>query len=562
MKRRRLNRNELEVRYSNGERDFRGADLCGEDFSEMDLSEIDLRGSALDRTRWIGAALRHAKFTRASLRWSDFASADLSGADFSYAILSEAHLRLATLLRANFSFARCTWAVFFSANLSLVDMTGADLRCSDLRAASFEHAIFSGASLDNALLDAPNATNDDTIASLMARRDAATHAIVEQACGLILSKHQEGASSHAAKRSARPFDDAALFNAASAFGDVLSDGAAPTPRDPSELVSPMEVKASAGAMAGGDPQTARVEPAAENKNKNIAGAEDVASAVDHLADETGEADEDAEDGVLQNAQSAAEIAQSRLSSLQRRFLQLENDYDNALNQLDEAERGRESFEKSARQMIARNERAQEIFDAEKKKLVGNYGALKQMIGFKDEKISALSAEVERLKPIEEITSEQLRSLEVGNQTLREEKHEFLVQLEDTKRQFVFAELRAEKAEAYLKEALGEAQKWQEIAEKQNREIDGLERAIAKLEASEFADNQELLGRLRRQNFAMKEHLSKANEVFAQKNEEISSLKLMLRRSGQDKTQLDLLTEEVAALKREKVSLLARLSERG
>jgi len=92
-----MTREELKIRYANGERNFKGLDLRNLDLRSLDLRGINLSG--------------------ANLSWTHLAGADLSGADLSRSWLLRANLTGADLTGARLDNTRLVWA----------DLTGADL---------------------------------------------------------------------------------------------------------------------------------------------------------------------------------------------------------------------------------------------------------------------------------------------------------------------------------------------------------------------------------------------------------------------------------------------------
>ena len=109
---------ELVGKYKNGERDFRGADLCGADLSRADLRGADLRGADLRGAHLSNANLSGADLRGADLSWAHLSNANLSGADLGNANLSGAHLSNANLSGADLGNANLSGADLGNANLS------------------------------------------------------------------------------------------------------------------------------------------------------------------------------------------------------------------------------------------------------------------------------------------------------------------------------------------------------------------------------------------------------------------------------------------------------------
>jgi hypothetical protein len=89
---------ELIEKYKNGQRDFRGVCLSGENLAWATLTQIDLRTSNLQEANLSGANLCGANLNeKTNLAFANFSRADLSGADLRDANLIGASLDSATL---------------------------------------------------------------------------------------------------------------------------------------------------------------------------------------------------------------------------------------------------------------------------------------------------------------------------------------------------------------------------------------------------------------------------------------------------------------------------------
>jgi hypothetical protein len=89
---------ELIEKYKNGQRDFRGVCLSGENLAWATLTQIDLRASNLQEANLSGANLCGANLSeKTNLAFANFSRADLSGADLRDANLIGASLDSATL---------------------------------------------------------------------------------------------------------------------------------------------------------------------------------------------------------------------------------------------------------------------------------------------------------------------------------------------------------------------------------------------------------------------------------------------------------------------------------
>ncbi|WP_297073258.1 pentapeptide repeat-containing protein [Thermococcus sp.] len=130
-----------------GGKDFRKANLEGEDLEEAYLSEADLREANLSGANLTRADLGDANLSKANLSWAvlyeadlsgaraeraDFTSADLRRADLSGASLIGADLSLTNLSGANLTRADLRGTELYGANLDGVSLVGADLRGSKL----------------------------------------------------------------------------------------------------------------------------------------------------------------------------------------------------------------------------------------------------------------------------------------------------------------------------------------------------------------------------------------------------------------------------------------------
>lgn len=91
-------REELLLRYANGERSFPETDLC-----EADLSGVTLAGASFERLSWFfdcnfdGANLRETSFRECNVKCASFRQADLTGASFELAAIESADFEGAKL---------------------------------------------------------------------------------------------------------------------------------------------------------------------------------------------------------------------------------------------------------------------------------------------------------------------------------------------------------------------------------------------------------------------------------------------------------------------------------
>jgi Pentapeptide repeats (8 copies) len=91
-----MQRNTLQERYEQGDRNFQKADLSGIDLSGLDLREADFRGADLYGTQLMNSLLCRADFSEgtnlgyAKLQGADLSEANLSGANLEGAGLEEA----------------------------------------------------------------------------------------------------------------------------------------------------------------------------------------------------------------------------------------------------------------------------------------------------------------------------------------------------------------------------------------------------------------------------------------------------------------------------------------
>jgi Pentapeptide repeats (8 copies) len=88
-----MQRNTLQARYEQGDRNFQKADLSGVDLSGLDLREADFRGADLYGTQLMDSLLCRADFSEgANLEHANLQGADLSEANLSGASLDKASL--------------------------------------------------------------------------------------------------------------------------------------------------------------------------------------------------------------------------------------------------------------------------------------------------------------------------------------------------------------------------------------------------------------------------------------------------------------------------------------
>jgi hypothetical protein len=96
-----MQRNTLQERYEQGDRNFQGAQLSGIDLSRLDLREADFRGADLYGTKLMDSLLCRADFSDgANLEYANLQGADLSDANLSGANLAGATLEGAIAQRA------------------------------------------------------------------------------------------------------------------------------------------------------------------------------------------------------------------------------------------------------------------------------------------------------------------------------------------------------------------------------------------------------------------------------------------------------------------------------
>src|SRR5260221_332178 len=116
--------------------DLHGADLSGDDLSQVNLSDVDLTDTHLSDVNLTRADLRGTNLTRADLRGTHMLTgADLTGADLTEADLRGAHLidedwRKVTLQGANLSGAFLNGAFLDGTNLQDANLQDADLRAA------------------------------------------------------------------------------------------------------------------------------------------------------------------------------------------------------------------------------------------------------------------------------------------------------------------------------------------------------------------------------------------------------------------------------------------------
>ena len=88
-----MQRQSVQERYQQGDRNFQNADLSGVDLSGLDLRESDFRGADLYGTQFMDSLLCRADFKEgANLEHANFTGADLSEADLRGATLDGAQL--------------------------------------------------------------------------------------------------------------------------------------------------------------------------------------------------------------------------------------------------------------------------------------------------------------------------------------------------------------------------------------------------------------------------------------------------------------------------------------
>lgn len=156
-------RDELEKRYKEGERDFRGVRMPGADLSGIELAGADLSGANFRGASFREAVLDGAVFNRAILEGVDFQEAQLGRSDFRHARLSRANLFGAYLVDANFA----------KAHLSNANMVGARLHGSDLSG-----AFMSGVNLNWAYLTGANLTGAKLTGACLKRTDLTKAALI------------------------------------------------------------------------------------------------------------------------------------------------------------------------------------------------------------------------------------------------------------------------------------------------------------------------------------------------------------------------------------------------
>ena len=135
---------------------FAGANLSGANLREANLSGADLSNADLSSARLSGADLSNANLRGTDLSWADLSdfnslglpAAILSGIDLSNADLSNADLSGADLTTvANLRGATMHNTDFYRANLASVNLSGEDLYHADFPGADLSNANLSGADL-------------------------------------------------------------------------------------------------------------------------------------------------------------------------------------------------------------------------------------------------------------------------------------------------------------------------------------------------------------------------------------------------------------------------------
>lgn len=138
---------ELLRRYAAGEREFRFAQLHGEELSNVNLSGAWLCETDFGEAALCGADLHGANLNSASFFHTDLNGADLHDAELCCVGFHEADLRDANLTGANLEAADLSQACLRGANL-----TGAELEGANFTGANLEAVAFGGARLYHTVL--------------------------------------------------------------------------------------------------------------------------------------------------------------------------------------------------------------------------------------------------------------------------------------------------------------------------------------------------------------------------------------------------------------------------
>ncbi len=147
---------ELLERYAAGERDFRGAELIGENMGGAILARVNLGGALLRDANLHGVDFRYANLKRALLIGANLQRADLRSSNLNQSDLEETFLQGANLQMAFFEGANLIGANLEAADLELAHFAGAVLRRANLRGANLRFADLLGADLQDTNLIGTN----------------------------------------------------------------------------------------------------------------------------------------------------------------------------------------------------------------------------------------------------------------------------------------------------------------------------------------------------------------------------------------------------------------------
>lgn len=172
----------LQERYAQGERDFRGIDL-----TEAQLDGVKLPGANLDGSNLSGAKMQNANLSRVSFRNANLEGAQLSNSNLNEAVLDSSRLKGAKLIWADLTRASLAGVTVTTTDKSLselpallmeggTDFTHAtlietDLRKARLTGASLRHARLWGTDLTDASLDACDMEQANFMAAILIRAD-------------------------------------------------------------------------------------------------------------------------------------------------------------------------------------------------------------------------------------------------------------------------------------------------------------------------------------------------------------------------------------------------------
>jgi uncharacterized protein YjbI with pentapeptide repeats len=146
--------------YSEGHRNFPGADLDGMSFDCEDLSGINLEGASLRKTELCETNLANANLQNADLRGVEIIAElfgqniDFSDANFEETNMYEGIIQKANFSRANFINANFAQFLMTECNCSGANFTNVWLSETDFSGGNFNGAIFRKAYIDVNFFDA------------------------------------------------------------------------------------------------------------------------------------------------------------------------------------------------------------------------------------------------------------------------------------------------------------------------------------------------------------------------------------------------------------------------